>query len=941
MRKNRFLGAALALTMTVCTVIVPASAANTDVMLESDVSAPEIFHVVVPAEVPIHMGQEGKIQIASNLEIQNKSDRAVEVVNIQVDGKNGWDILAFDEDFSDKPVNTHDLAMRLRGDGTTDTGHVAPASGNWTIAAGANLNILPEAKLPLQTYSTKTSIATITWTIDWAKDINDGDDASDVKITVLPGDHGYSDTKSLTPNKTGLVESYPDVVPDTGYEFTNWVNAETSGPVDESTVYTTDTSIRPVFALKSGWTRIPVPETENVTFVPEKNPEILVDPDGIVQVVPEIVPAPGYVTDGIEDSDGNPVTPGSNININITVNVTVIVRPENPDPGPETPETPETPDNTVTLPVLPGVNGDAGNGEVTTDKDGKIPDFPPVTPDEGYVFDHWEDEDGNPVDKDTVFDKPTGIKPVCVPDPDYKPDKTTEVGILPGEHGNADADKVATDSDGRIPQFPSVTPDEGYEHAGWEKPDGTPVDENTVFGPGDEIRPTFEKKPNPVVTVLPGEHGAANVDKVQTDNSHKIPAFPDVNPNEGYIFDHWESSDGVPVNQDTVFQEGDTIRPVFTKAATKYTVTVVDSENGMIEDKTVNISDNNEIVSLPDATPAPGYDFSRYEDQDGNTVSVGDVLTENITIHPVYDLKATQDFVITASNRSEVGYTGETGEVLNIPAEFIGSDGNRYKPVGIESSAFKNCSNLSSVTVPSGVKYINSQAFYGCSGMQSITLPNTLTSIGQQALGSTGLTSCKLPNSLTSVGSYLFMGSWSLKTCNIPTGISATSTAMFASSGISSVTIPNNIKTIGDSTFQNCSNLKSITIPSSVTSLGWNAFNRCGLTSITIPNSVTSIGTWCFEGCNSLKSATIGTGVTAIPSQCFFCCANLTSVSLPSNLKSIDGDGFGNCTSLSITVPKGVTSIGGSAFTNVPHVYYQGSASGKPWNAKEVNGVAY
>lgn len=1014
MNGKRIISAALSLILSVGAVpaqaaelLAPGGTAATDIMLTSiaGIPTPEIFSATVPAEIPISMDADGNVTVANNLFIENKSSKDIRVTGIQVDGKNGWSVVDFDDDFSAKPIGTKELALSFRGDSTDAGGQIPLTAGEWTIAKDGNLDIKAAAKLPKQVQSNKSSIATVYWTLDW---VPDDDGKRDIEITVLPGDHGRSEITSLTPDESGRVQDYPDVMEDTGYDFTNWIDAGSGSPVDEDTVYETNTSIKPVFALKPGWARIPVPDTENVEFVPSDNPEILVDPSGTVQVVPEIVPKPGYVTDGFEDGDGNPVTPGTEINININISITVIVRPENPNPGPS----PEEPDKTVTLPVLPGVNGNADADEITTDKTGKIPSFPTVTPDEGYVFDHWEDENGNPVDEDTVFEKPTGVKPVCVPDPDYKPDKTTDVGILPGDHGAADVDKATTDSNGRIPVFPSVTPedgyehvgwekpdgtpvdentvfgdgesirptfekepspivdispgdhgntgsvgevqtddshkipafpevfpDEGYEHTGWEKPDGTPVDENTVFGNGESIRPTFEKKPNPIVKILPGDHGnTGDVDEVQTGDDHKIPAFPAVIPDEGYEHTGWEKPDGTPVDENTVFGEGDSIKPVFSETIAKYSVTVIDSEHGIVEDKTVEVSDSNTILNLPEATPEPGYEFLKYVDENGNTVSVGDTLTADVTIHPVYDLKVLQDFVITSSNRAEVGYTGEAGEVLNIPSEFIGSDGNRYRPVGIEAQAFRNCSNLSSVTVPSGVRYIKNMAFSNCSNMKSITLPDTLTTLGDEAFSSTALTSCKLPNSLTSVGSYIFHSSWSMTASNIPTKLTKTSNGMFASCGISSITIPNNIKEISDSTFRYCSNLKSITIPSSVKTIGYLAFSRTGLTSIVIPNSVTSIGTYAFEWNRSLKSVTVGTGVKTISACCFSGCDAMISLSLPIGLTGIEYDAFSNCTSMTrLEIPYTVTTIGNSAFTAVPHIYYTGSASGKPWGANAIN----
>ena len=131
---------------------------------------------------------------------------------------------------------------------------------------------------------------------------------------------------------------------------------------------------------------------------------------------------------------------------------------------------------------------------------------------------------------------------------------------------------------------------------------------------------------------------------------------------------------------------------------------------------------------------------------------------------------------------------------------------------------FRDCSGLTSVTIPDSVKSIGSYAFNGCRGLTSVTIPDGVTSIGDFAFdGCSGLTSITIPDSVTSIGRYAFVD------C----------------SGLTSVTIENGVTSIGDSTFENCSGLTSVTIPDSVTYIGGNAFKGCsGLTSITMLSTI-------------------------------------------------------------------------------------------------------
>jgi len=83
---------------------------------------------------------------------------------------------------------------------------------------------------------------------------------------------------------------------------------------------------------------------------------------------------------------------------------------------------------------------------------------------------------------------------------------------------------------------------------------------------------------------------------------------------------------------------------------------------------------------------------------------------------------------------------------------FIGSCNN--KPVtAIGYEAFKNCSNLTSVTLGNSVTSIYYGAFAQCSNLTSIVIPDSVTSIGDYAFyDCSNLTSIVIPNSVTSIG---------------------------------------------------------------------------------------------------------------------------------------------------------------------------------------------
>ncbi len=236
----------------------------------------------------------------------------------------------------------------------------------------------------------------------------------------------------------------------------------------------------------------------------------------------------------------------------------------------------------------------------------------------------------------------------------------------------------------------------------------------------------------------------------------------------------------------------------------------------------------------------------------------------------------------------------------------------------IGSSAFSGCTGLMSITIPDGITSISDSTFYGCSGLTNITLPDSITSIGSSAFsGCTGLTNVKIPNSVTSIGSSAFSGCSRLTNVKIPNSVtSISSSAFFGCSGLTSVTLPNSITSIGNSAFFGCTGLTGITIPDSVTSIGSSAFQDCtGLTSITIPDSVTSISSRAFYDCKTIyynaknaitdssafysaEKIIVGDTVQTIPNDFARDCDNIKSITIASSVVKIGNDAFNHCDNL-------------------------------------------
>ncbi len=348
--------------------------------------------------------------------------------------------------------------------------------------------------------------------------------------------------------------------------------------------------------------------------------------------------------------------------------------------------------------------------------------------------------------------------------------------------------------------------------------------------------------------------------------------------------------------------------------------------------------------------------YNLYPSSTGNTATVtspsssSEKYSGDIVIPSSVTYDGTTYSVTEMENRIFVDCTGLT--TVQIPGSIE----------IIAESAFKNCTNLISVTIGDGVKTIAGGweskynqiyyygAFMGCTKLQSLNIPNSVTEIGAYAFEDCiGLTSVTIPNSVTTLGicafrrcsgitalhigngittieSGTFCGCTGLTSLNIPNcvmeikGTFLYDGAFEKCTGLTSVTIPNSITNIGYHAFRFCSRLTSVTIPNSVTNIGCEAFCSCrGLTSVTIPNSVKTIGSGVFAYCTNLTSVTIGNGVTLFGEDggcsgvgTFEGCTSLTSITIPNNVKEINNAAFADCTNLKfVTLPMNLQSIDG------------------------------
>ena len=143
---------------------------------------------------------------------------------------------------------------------------------------------------------------------------------------------------------------------------------------------------------------------------------------------------------------------------------------------------------------------------------------------------------------------------------------------------------------------------------------------------------------------------------------------------------------------------------------------------------------------------------------------------------------------------------------------------------------------IKKAVVNKGITYVGTWAFRDCAELTSVSLPAGLEEMGSSVFNDcTSLTSITIPAGVTSIGGDFFYGCASLK----------------------SVTLPDSLWDAGGCTFMYCTSLTSVRLPANLRDIAWWMFKDCtSLTSVTIPRGIVEVKKEAFDGCTSLKNVT-------------------------------------------------------------------------------------
>lgn len=226
--------------------------------------------------------------------------------------------------------------------------------------------------------------------------------------------------------------------------------------------------------------------------------------------------------------------------------------------------------------------------------------------------------------------------------------------------------------------------------------------------------------------------------------------------------------------------------------------------------------------------------------------------------------------IMTSASNPEVmaicyaqGWCASPDRMTQSEAEAVTSIGGAFRQSNIvhfdEFVYFTNCD-------------LNASAFRSCTSLVSIALPSSVTSISNDAFnGDTALTTITLSQNITSVGNYAFYNCTLLELTELPSGITS----------------------IGSNAFYNCQKIALTELPSGLTAISVGCFYNCQALALTaLPSGVTTIGANAFYFCYALNIADWSDALETIGQHAFRYCTTLEQIELPSSCTEIGQSGF-------------------------------------------------
>ncbi len=273
---------------------------------------------------------------------------------------------------------------------------------------------------------------------------------------------------------------------------------------------------------------------------------------------------------------------------------------------------------------------------------------------------------------------------------------------------------------------------------------------------------------------------------------------------------------------------------------------------------------------------------------------------------------------------------------LNIPSEI---DGHPVTAIG-DGALRESATKISGITLPPTIKEIGNRAIYGrylkylklndglevikdgaidCGDvLETLVIPDSVKYIGTEAISGEALKSITMPNNLEYMGKRIFYGSaYDKDPANRVDGIQYHGQYLIAGIRIGYVEIdnPDPSAPTENKQIHEWEAVGDIAIREGTTLMGVDAFGMSNITSVKLPSTLKSISKLGFYWCKNLNNVVIPGTVKEIGDNAFSWCESLSNLTISEGVEHIGEAAFFRCNNLNeVTIPRSVTQIDMHAF---------------------------
>ena len=355
------------------------------------------------------------------------------------------------------------------------------------------------------------------------------------------------------------------------------------------------------------------------------------------------------------------------------------------------------------------------------------------------------------------------------------------------------------------------------------------------------------------------------------------------------------------------------------------TVTLNDTNNTVLK---LFDAEGNALIWYIDANSETGYSSIR---ADANTIGGPYVQYKTSWKGNIGSETAYQVGTVSITDASGKTFDNKQIVVFNImDDDVLVNEGYTGNPVNCFSCTFQSCTNLQYAYLRLDTIALYAKAFDGCSNLVYANLPDltnlkhisggttfnnctklfagqeldlTRTSLilctGDGAFNKAAFTTIKLPDTVTTIDGYTFQYS-EMTSFRFPSGLTSMAPSVYNAGP-----------------FLGCAKLTTVTNfeNTKITSICTKAFAGSGITSIKIPSTVKSIGNYAFQNCKSLVNVdfSAATNLKTIGTAAFEDCTALGRVDLQSTaITTIGNCAFNRSGMTYLALPSTLTTLEGN-----------------------------